>query len=558
MTTNKKGICIGVSEFSKVISSSGYYVDKTHLIEGILDSLNQVILFTRPRRFGKTLNMTMLRDFCDISKDTRELFSGLYIEDSIIIKEINSFPVLYFTFKDCKGNKPMMISKIRRVLREAFLEYKNAIVENEACDSLKDEFMSIYGELTNLDSDDLVVASEAIRFLSSAVSKHYDKKVMIIMDEYDTPMNSAYYEGCFDEMKDFFTALYGTALKDNPCLEKAVLTGIQRISKESIFSGLNNLEVNGVCDEAFSDCFGLTSEETSDMLEYYGLELNKEVKSMYNGYLFGKCEIYNPWSVINYAQKGRLEPFWVNTAGTDLLKSVLENSSDSFKEDFEHLIQDEEVETIVNQNASFNGSPSAQAIWGLFLNAGYVTARSNDISKLKTLRIPNEEVKEDFLEIVADYTKIESSMLLTMFYRLIDKRDYNGFVEMYRKIIRSVMSVYDAHRENAYHMLMLGMCVALQSDYEISSNIEAGDGRPDIVLKSKDNKKHPSVVIELKHKPSLVGSTSAEIASELKVLANQALSQIKEKDYAHGLSGEVILMGVAHHKKHCEAVWETL
>ena len=160
MTINKKGICIGVSEFSKVISSSGYYVDKTHLIEGILDSLNQVILFTRPRRFGKTLNMTMLRDFCDISKDTRELFSGLYIEDSIIIKEINSFPVLYFTFKDCKGNKPMMISKIRRVLREAFLEYKNAIVENEACDSLKDEFMSIYGELSNLDSDDLVVAMD--------------------------------------------------------------------------------------------------------------------------------------------------------------------------------------------------------------------------------------------------------------------------------------------------------------------------------------------------------------------------------------------------------------
>lgn len=326
---------IGVSEFAKIREKGFYYVDKTMMIADWLRSSAEVTLVTRPRRFGKTLNMTMLREFFDSTKDSKILFTGLEISKTEYVKEMNTWPVIFLSFKDCKRNKLSSLLCIIDILLQAVDSLpKDIVLEESDASRLK----RIKQVLLNQEIDKMEYLDRTIYLLSKLFYQYYGKKVIILIDEYDTPMISAYEQGYYEDIHDFFGNLYGTALKDNPYLEKAMLTGIHRIAKENIFSGLNNLAISTVMSDKYQEYFGLTPEETENLLEYYNLPLDETVRLMYDGYRFGKQEIYNPWSIINYADNKKLDSYWVNTATSEILIQAMLESDKRVQENFEQLL----------------------------------------------------------------------------------------------------------------------------------------------------------------------------------------------------------------------------
>jgi hypothetical protein len=333
-------------------------------------------------------------------------------------------------------------------------------------------------------------------------------------------------------------------LKGNPHLGQALLTGIQRVAKESIFSKLNNIVVYNVLDEKYSPYFGLTTDETRTLLNHYDLELTDDVKKRYDGYLFGGMEMYNPWSILSYADKKKLQNYWLKTSTNALItESVLEAGAD-FHRTFEKLIKDGEVKVQFNLEASFAELPRTDTLWGLFVNAGYLTVTNADYALNRfTVRIPNLEIVTEFQETVASYTKISSQMLKDMLIALLNG-EMDEFLEVYQELVITATSYHDA-KENAYHMLMLGMIMNLRDLYKITSNIESGHGRSDIIMESLDNKR-PHIVIEFKQ------------GEDVETLKREALDQIKEKKYYTGLAGEVLCIGLAHDKKVCQLVHETI
>lgn len=540
-----KKIPIGISEFREVIGENYYYVDKTKYIAEILESGTKVTLFTRPRRFGKTLNMTMLREFFDVQKDSKELFQGLAIANSEYYSEINSYPVLYFSFRNGKGAKEIVVEDIKSQLLG---EYKRYYFIRETLNQFDQrDFDRMIDVLTSGQTEDFNSVVKAIYLLIQILREYYNKSVILLIDEYDTPMIEAYVNGYYEELQGAFSTLYGSALKDNPNLAKAVLTGIQRVAKENIFSGLNNLEVNTVSTKAYSQFFGLTSEETSTMLQEYELELTREVKQMYDGYRFGNEEIYNPWSILNYVKSKELRPYWINTSSNQLiLDLILQKKNDrEFAEEFETLIEEKEVEVMVNTDTTFWEMDNPQTLWGLLLNAGYITAECGDFYGIEKVRIPNEEVKTEFQRIVTNYGNFADSSLARMFYYLVVQQDLEKFKKIYQNIVLRNTSYYDA-KENGYHMLFLGMCIYLDSYYDIRSNIEAGHGRSDISLTSHNPEKYPNLIIEFKQ--------GEDAKKEVQV----AMEQIKTKQYMVHMKGPTLLMGVAHNKKECEILMEEI
>jgi hypothetical protein len=327
-------------------------------------------------------------------------------------------------------------------------------------------------------------------------------------------------------------------LKGNPHLGQALLTGIQRVAKESIFSKLNNIVVYNVLDEHYAPYFGFTEEETRDLLNHYDLDLNEEVKQRYNGYHFSGLDIYNPWSIINYANKGKLQNYWLKTSTNALITESVLAADANFHRTFERLIINGEVKVRLNLEASFAELPRADTLWGLFVNAGYLTVTHEDYDLYSfVVRIPNEEIKTEFQEIVGAYTKLSSQLLQDMLMALLDK-EMDEFLSVYQELVISATSYHDA-KENAYHMLMLGMMMNLRDLYKITSNLEAGHGRSDIIMESRDAKR-PHILIEFKQ------------GEDVATLAQVALDQIKQKQYHAGLSGEVLCIGLAHHKKRCQ------
>jgi len=552
----EKVLPVGKDDFREIRESKidYYYVDKTLMIQDFIRFGSEVTLITRPRRFGKTLNMTMLRDFFDITGDSRQIFEGLEIMNTAYATEINSIPVVSLSLKECTGKTVEDLES--SLAEEVFKEYKKygkilANVDKE--DTSYSRFFKVF-EVLKSDlkdekrnqhiQDNLMYVERSLVYLTEALHTFYGVRPIVLIDEYDNPIIEAHQRGFRSDFTSFYGTFLTATLKGNPHLHQAMLTGIQRVAKESIFSKLNHLAVYTVLDEKYANCFGLTTDETSVLLNYYDLELNDAVKARYDGYVFGGIEIYNPWSILGYANEKVLKNYWLKTSTNALVKESVLAANNSFHRAFEKLIELGEVEVTLNLEASFAELPRTDTLWGLFVNAGYLTVTDVDY-ELNTfvVRIPNREIKTEFQEIVSAYTKLSSQLLKDMLLALT-RGQMEEFMAIYEKLVLESTSYYDA-KENAYHMLMLGMVMNLRELYDITSNIESGHGRSDLIMESKDVKR-PHIVIEFKQ------------GEDLEKLKYAALAQIKEQEYYAGLNGDVLCVGIAHHKKRCQLVHEQI
>jgi len=537
--TTKKILPIGEDDFRLIRENqqATYYVDKSLLIRDFISYGNKVTLITRPRRFGKTLNMTMLRDFFDITADSRKIFEGLSIMETEYAEKINTVPVVSFSLKGCTGKTSESLQKAIAV--KVLKEYVKYAIIFKDVDPENYSYSLYFRTLEKLKNEQIDEdLKNSLDYLVEALHAFYGVRPILLIDEYDDPIINAHQGGFREEFSDFYSTFLTMVLKGNPHLGQAMLTGIQRVAKESIFSKLNNIVVYNVLDDQYANYFGFTQDETSQLLQHYDLELNNDVKARYDGYLFGEIEIYNPWSILSYANKRKLQNYWLKTSTNALIKeSVLEADHD-FHRTFEKLIKNGEVEVTLNLEASFSELPRTDTLWGLFVNAGYLTVIHADYD-LNTfvVRIPNQEIKTEFQEIVSAYIKLSSQLLKDMLLALT-RSQMVEFMTIYEKLVLESTSYYDV-KENAYQMLMLGMIMNLRDIYKITSNIESGHGRSDIRMESRD-KKRPHIIIEFKQ---------GEDVEKLKV---EALAQIKQRKYYTGLVGEVLCIGLAHNKKECQ------
>lgn len=398
----KKALPIGNDSFSIIREKGWYYVDKSLMIKDFIEFEDTVTLITRPRRFGKTLNMTMLREFFDITKNSKSMFNGLKIMNTEFANHINSKPVIFFSFKDCSGKtKEDLKFSLIEVLLEEYIRF-NKIFENDKKDIMYIEMFMNDLELLKSRTLSFNIMKFFIKNLIRIVNEYYKIAPILLIDEYDQPILSSCENGYHNELDDFFSIFYGSALKGNEYLGQALLTGIQRVAKESIFSKLNNILVYSLVSKEYGSYFGLTTDETKELLKYYGLELNDLVKRKYDGYHIGDYEMYNPWSVFNYAKNGELGNYWINTSTNYLIKQALIEANEIFKRDFDRLIQNNIVDVSANLEISFIELQDNDALWGLLVNSGYVTVLHQENEIFMTVCIPNDEVKSEFQKIVAE------------------------------------------------------------------------------------------------------------------------------------------------------------
>lgn len=546
----KKRIPIGLKSYEKLKNESYYVVDKTLMIKDFLDRGNEVTLITRPRRFGKTINMSMMTEFFDITKDSKKLFEDTFIMKTDYASELNQYPAIFISFADAKGDVTNMIRQIKVQLQNEYDRFKDIFIDLTEFE--ENDYHKIKADLMDNDNGKLNSAVNALSFLMKILQNYYGKKVMVFIDEYDTPFIEAHVGGFYEDIRNDLVSMLHTSLKTSTSLQYAMLTGIQRVAKENIFSDLNNLVVCTVKDYEYSQHFGFTEEETKEMLEYYGLELNDEVKLMYNGYQFGDCAIYNPWSVLNYASRKVLSPYWVNTSGNKMIRKAMEGRNQSFDRNYEELIQKGALETLIHMETSFFELNTNENLWGLLVNAGYLTI-TQTISVMEgiyTVKIPNKEVQQEFQNLTAYYLDVADSDL-TLLFSALKRNKKDDFIEKYQKTLLNLPFYHDLKDENSYHVLFLGMCAWLSSEYEIISNREEGKGRCDIILKAKE-KNRISYIFEFKY----IKSNNEVSKKRLSEIAKQALDQIKNKEYSAGLSDKVIYVGLAHHNKEAFVEWQ--
>ena len=542
----KKRIPVGLKDYEKLRNENYYVVDKTLMIKDFLERGNEVTLITRPRRFGKTINMSMMAEFFDITKDSKELFKDTKIMDTEYADQINQYPTIFISFAEAKRNKIEVVQRIKEQLQNVYDQYLH--IFGNLTDFEKSNYQKIRKGLINSDDGNLSNVATALSFLMKILEKYYNKKVMVFIDEYDTPFIEANIGGFYDEIRDGLSSILHNALKTSTSLQYAMMTGIQRVAKENIFSDLNNLVVCTVKDPEYAEYFGFTEKETKEALEYYDLSLNNEVKSMYNGYRFGKYEIYNPWSVLNYASRKVLEPYWINTSSNEMIRKAMESSDDAFNRGYEELIQTGKLETLVRMETSFFETSTTENLWGLLVNAGYLTI-SKVISYqdgLYVVKVPNQEVQQEFQKLTAHYLKVAGTDLFTMFSAL-KRQKKEDFKDKYQKVLLTLPSYHDLKDENSYHMMVLGMCAWLCHDYKIISNREAGKGRCDIVLKAR-KENQISYILEFKY--------AKDSNTDLKELAKTTVEQIKDRKYDTEISGKIIYIGLAHYQKNVEIEWQ--
>ena len=526
-----KSLPIGISDYVRA-QSEYYYVDKTLLIKEFLDRRPLVSLFTRPRRFGKTLNMDMLRVFFEISDED----TGKYFADKAIWncgEEYRAYqgkyPVIFLTFKDVKFDTwEATIDKIRGLLQEEYGRHQKLLDSDKLSQYEKNYFTKILDSSANE-----VELTSALERLSKMLAVHYGKAPIIIIDEYDTPIQEGYSKDFYDEIIGFMRNFFSGAFKDNKNLSYGFLTGILRIAQESIFSGLNNLSVNTVMDEEYDSFFGFTGDEVKKMLEYYGMsEKESELKDWYDGYLFGSEEIYNPWSVINYISRGGIpQAYWVNTGKNEILEDVLKVATDDITERLYALLQGERIIARIDQNVVYSSLTEEPAnIYSLLLVAGYLKVPKKELqadgSYLCEVSIPNREIAAVYKsEILSHFlqvgviTRNTANKIAESLYANDGKKLQNAVAEYMDKSI----SFYDGGAEGFYHGLMLGLIALMDNQYKIKSNRESGDGRYDICLIPREEK-YPGIIMELKWKEKL---SEAALVS----LAEEALVQIDELRY---------------------------
>ena len=544
----KKRIPLGLQSYDKLKTGNYYVVDKSLMIQDFLSRGNEVTLITRPRRFGKTLNMSMMASFFDITKDSRELFKDTAIMKSEHASAMNQYPTVFLSFANAKNSKQELTKAIKYQLRKEYDRHQQ-VFDREMSEFDADEYQKIRKTLLDTENGETDGLGNTLAFLIEKLEKHHGRKVMVFIDEYDTPFIEAHVNGFYDEVRSGLSSLLHNALKASTSLQHAMLTGIQRVAKENIFSDLNNLVVCTVKDREYAQYFGFTEEETKTMLEYYGLELNEEVKAMYNGYRFGDEEIYNPWSVLNYADTGELRPYWVNTSSNKMIRKAMEGRDLTFARGYEKLIETGRLETLVRMETSFFEVSSTDSLWGLFVNAGYLTIERviSAFHGRYVLRIPDQEVQQEFQDLTASYLNVPESYLSVMFDGL-RYEERQQFECSYADMLLSLPSYHDLKDENSYHVLFLGMCAWLSNEYDIISNREEGKGRCDIILKAK-KEGLASYVLEFKY-------LKEADAKRLEESAKEAVMQIKEKHYDAELQGRAILIGLAHAGKEVSIEWQ--
>ena len=528
------GIGIGQSDFRALRIRKNYYIDKTMYIKDVIDNEASVLLVTRPRRFGKTLNMSMLKYYFDCTKkDSKELFDGLKImeQEEKYTSKLGYYPCIYLTLKDVNEDTyEKMILNMKTAMLNTYKEHMYLLDSDKIYPFEKEKINDIL-----YFREDEVTLKNSIKDLSEYLSRYYDKPVMLFLDEYDVPLQSAYVNKYYEQGITFFKTFYGTTFKDNPYLEKTVLTGVSRVAKESIFSGANNFKVYTILDDEFSDDFGITEKEMDKVIEDFEVQDEKEeIKKWYDGYTIGNTKgIYNPWSILNYLTDRKLMPYWVNTSSNDLIKIILKNSV-TVKEKIEQLLRDEEIEVPINLDTVIVGiEQNEENIWGLLLGTGYlkVTEVVDLATGIYKVKIPNYEIKILFQSIIRDWfnDKVIGNNLNTILKDLVTLK-LDEFEKKFKVLVTQMFSYMDVGEntaENFYHAFVLGMLVGLKDSYYVKSNRESGYGRYDIMLEPKD-KNGNSFIMEFKVLENEEEKTIEETIENAK-------KQIEERKYEEDL-----------------------
>ena len=532
-----KRLAIGIDDFRKIIKEDCYYVDKTKFIEAVLEDASNVKLFTRPRRFGKTLNMSMLKYFFDVrdSEENRKLFNGLDIEKSRYINEQGKYPTILISLKSIKYETwEESLEQLRSLLSNLYneFEYIRECLNESEIELFNDIwFKKENGEYAN-----------SLKNLTSFLYKYYKKEVILLIDEYDIPLITAHKYGYYDEIINFYKIFLGEALKTNQYLKMGVLTGIIRVIKTGIFSDLNNLKVYSILEKKYSEFFGFTEEEVKKALQYFNIEEElTNVKYWYDGYKFGNSELYNPWSIINFLDGRELKNYWVGTSENFLIKNILENSTSRTNEILDKLFNEEEVEEAITGTSDLPILMDSKEVWELLLFSGYLTVKEKLDDDIYSLKLPNMEVKKLFKKEFINVHFGISLFRKTM--EALKNLNFNDFEKYFQEIMLKSTSNWDTSKEAFYHGLSLGMLSYLDNDYYVTSNFEAGFGRYDVVLEPK-NRNDRAFILEFK---------VAEAENKLEKLSKEAIKQIEEKKYDINLKSkeikEITSVGIAFYGK---------
>ena len=536
-----KKIPIGVENFKEIISNDFYYIDKTKSIEDILNDGSKVKLFTRPRRFGKTLNMSTLKYFFDIqnANENRKLFNGLDIEKSEYFSEQGKYPVIFISMKGIKATTWEETKKdIALLVLDLFSNFRYLL------DDLNDFDLPRFKKylLSDIDISEL---KNSLTFLTKILYQKYEKEVILLIDEYDNPLITAHKYDFYEEALSFFKVFYGEALKTNPYLKMGIMTGIIRVIKAGIFSDLNNLRVYSILNRQYSDFFGFTQSEVENALKYFSIENEiPEVKSWYDGYKFGDSDVYNPWSILNFLTDKKLIPYWIDTSDNFLINQILKSVNSDTMETLQKLFSGESIEENINGNSDLSVLLGDEEVWELLLFSGYLTIDEKigeDYENVYTLRLPNREVKEFFKQKFIDINFGESLFRNTM--ESLKKKKIENFEKYLQNILLRSTSFNDIKNEDFYHGLILGMSLFLDKDYYVNSNKESGLGRYDIIIESK-NKNSRGFILEFK---------VVKEEEDLNKVSKEAIEQIINKKYDTQLKErgikDITLVGIAFFKK---------
>ena len=559
---------VGIENFQEIRQEGFYYIDKTGLIEQLLEHWSKANLFTRPHRFGKTLNMSMLRYFFETGTDPT-LFAGLYISHNqkLCAEYMGKFPVIFLSLKSVEGltfeSAKYRLTELigREAMRFHFLLDSS---------SLTDEEKYMYRELIALQdrefamNDKILVSS--LKMLSEFLYKNYGKKTVILIDEYDVPLDKAFQNGYYREMVEMMRGMFGLALKTNDFLQFAVLTGCLRVSKESIFTGLNNFKVLSIIDERFDEQFGFTDEEVQGLLEAYGLKSHlEEIKEWYDGYHFGDTDVYCPWDVINHVDllrdspKAKPRAYWVNTSGNGLVKRFIDKANKTTRDEIERLIAGEPIEKQLHLELTYDEiDNSIDNLWSVLFTTGYLTQTGITENGAYKLVIPNREVREVFRIQIQEWFKrtiLSNTEQLSAFWKAFEEGDVTGIESYLKKTLSNSVNVFDTkasekEKENSYHTLLIGL-LAGNDGWLVKSNVEAGEGFADIIVETEDP--DAGVIVELKYSRTLDAMENA---------CKKAIAQIKERRYNEYLRNDdrqdILIYGMAFCRKRCKVIVEKL
>ena len=547
---------VGIDNFEKIRRNNFYYIDKTKLVEQALHNWSEVTLFTRPRRFGKTLGMSMLRSFFEIGTD-KSLFDGLYISQNKALcdEHMGKYPVIFLTLKGVEG---LTFADAKMMLKSILSTEMDRHYYLKTSDALTDEDKAYFVKmLTGTDEN----INDSLRKLSQLLYKHYGKKAVILIDEYDVPLDKAYQNGYYHEMVSLIRGLFGQALKTNDYLQFAILTGCLRISKESIFTGLNNFKVLSIMDTRFDEQFGFTDSEVEELLAAYNLDSHfTEIKEWYDGYHFGNANVYCPWDVINYVDLLRFEPtakpqdFWSNSSGNALVRSFIDKADVQTKDEIERLIAGEYIEKEISQELTYDEIDKSIAnLWSVLFTTGYLTKQGvTDDGKVR-LSIPNREIKNLFIKKIREWfsdTTANDGKTLEQFCNAFVEKDTEKIEQLFGDYLWNTISIRDTavakdKKENFYHGILLGL-LGYKASWLIKSNTESGTGYSDILVEVPNNR--TGIVIELKYAEN----------GDMDAACDEALNQIEEKSYVDKLKQDgmrnFIKYGIACFKKDCKVV----